>query len=282
MRSTRRLTRSAFVADEPWDDAGPLRVRMGVHTGEARASATATTAARAVNRAARLMAVAHGGQIVVSRATERAGPRRAGRESSSSIWVSTGCATWRRPERVFQVVASRPGARVPAVAVARRVPGQPAASGDDVRRARGGDRVAGGAGASVVAGDADRGGRGRQDPPRAPGRGGSRRRVPGWCVVVRVRAGHRSGGGVGDVGGVPAGAAAAGSGARRVGARLSRREAAVVGARQLRASPRCGRAPGGRDRASLPAGVGAGDEPGGPRAGGRADRRGAVAGRPGR
>ena len=143
--------------------------------------------------------------------------------------------------------------------------GQPAASGDDVRRARGRDRVAGGVGPSVVAGDADRGGRGRQDPPRAAGRGGSHRRVPRWCVVVRVRAGHRSGGGVGDAGGVPAGAAAAGSGARRVGARVSRGEAAVVGARQLRAPPRCGRAPGGRDRASLPAGVGAGDEPGGPR-----------------
>ena len=39
---------------------------------------------------------------------------------------------------------------------------------------------------------------------------------------------------------------------------------------------------GGRDRASLPRRVGAGDEPGGPRAGGRADRRGAAAGRPGR
>ena len=43
-----------------------------------------------------------------------------------------------------------------------------------------------------------------------------------------------------------------GRSARRVGARLSRREAAVVGARQLRASPRCGRASGRRDRASLP------------------------------
>ena len=87
---------------------------------------------------------------------------------------------------------------------------------------------------------------------------------------------------MGDAGGVPAGAAVAGPGARGVGARVSRREAAVVGARQLRAPPRRDRPPGRRDRAALPRRVGAGDEPGGTRARRRADRRGAVARRPGR
>ena len=51
-----------------WPDTGPLRVRMGVHTGFAElrdGDYYGTT----VNRAARLMAVAHGGQVVTSLAT---------------------------------------------------------------------------------------------------------------------------------------------------------------------------------------------------------------------
>jgi predicted ATPase/class 3 adenylate cyclase len=51
-----------------WADTGPLRVRMGVHTGYAElrdGDYFGTT----VNRAARLMAVAHGGQVVTSLAT---------------------------------------------------------------------------------------------------------------------------------------------------------------------------------------------------------------------
>ena len=53
---------------EPWPDGLPLRVRMGVHTGEAElrdGDYYGTT----TNRAARLMAVAHGGQILCSLAT---------------------------------------------------------------------------------------------------------------------------------------------------------------------------------------------------------------------
>ncbi len=55
---------------ESWDATGPLRVRMGVHTGEVQ-HRDGDYYGTAVNRAARLMAVAHGGQLLVSDATER-------------------------------------------------------------------------------------------------------------------------------------------------------------------------------------------------------------------
>jgi class 3 adenylate cyclase len=57
------------LADESWDATGPLRVRMGLHTGETELR-DGDYYGGAANRAARLMSVAHGGQIVVSLATE--------------------------------------------------------------------------------------------------------------------------------------------------------------------------------------------------------------------
>src|SRR6516162_3029537 len=56
------------VDQEVWATLTPLRVRMGLHTGEAElreGDYFGTT----VNRAARLVAVGHGGQIVCSSAT---------------------------------------------------------------------------------------------------------------------------------------------------------------------------------------------------------------------
>ena len=228
---------------------GPLRVRMGVHTGEAELPRRATTSAREVNRAARLMAVAHGGQVVVSSVT--GGLVRDG----SVELVDLGehrLRDFTTTERVFQVRAPGLVTDFPPLRSVDAAAGQSAASDDDVRRRERRDRVARRSlvrRSSLVTLTGRRWG--RQDPSRAPGCGGGHRRVPGRCVVVRARAGHRSGGGVGDLGGDTAGAAAAGSGAGRVGARLSRGQAAAAGARQLRASPRRGRAPRRRDRAPL-------------------------------
>jgi predicted ATPase/class 3 adenylate cyclase len=51
-----------------WDTAGPLRVRVGLHTGEAEVR-DGDYFGTAVNRAARLVAVGHGGQVICSSAT---------------------------------------------------------------------------------------------------------------------------------------------------------------------------------------------------------------------
>src|SRR5204863_9905261 len=57
------------LADEPWVVTGPLCVRVGIHTGPAE-QREGDYYATAVNRAARLMSAAHGGQVIVSLATE--------------------------------------------------------------------------------------------------------------------------------------------------------------------------------------------------------------------
>ena len=55
---------------ERWPDglAGPLRVRMAIHTGEAQMRDEANYVGQAIIRTARLRAIAHGGQVLVSQA----------------------------------------------------------------------------------------------------------------------------------------------------------------------------------------------------------------------
>jgi predicted ATPase/class 3 adenylate cyclase len=96
------------LVSESWGSTGPLRVRMGVHTGRAEQRG-GDYFGTALNRAARLMSVAHGGQVVVSLATEElvrdAMPEECG-------FVDLGEHRLRdlgRPERIFQVV--HPGLR---------------------------------------------------------------------------------------------------------------------------------------------------------------------------
>lgn len=55
--------------DEPWPVETPIRVRIGLHTGEG-VLAGANYVGLDVHRAARIMSAAHGGQILVSAATE--------------------------------------------------------------------------------------------------------------------------------------------------------------------------------------------------------------------
>jgi len=57
------------LAEEAWpEETGPLRVRMGVHTGEG-VLVDGQYMNQPLNRTARLMAIAHGGQVVVSGVT---------------------------------------------------------------------------------------------------------------------------------------------------------------------------------------------------------------------
>ena len=56
------------LGDEDWAVSAPLRARMGLHTGSAELR-DGDYFGSSVNRAARLMAVAHGGQVVCSRPT---------------------------------------------------------------------------------------------------------------------------------------------------------------------------------------------------------------------
>ncbi len=56
------------LASEDWGSVGPLRARMGVHTGEGRVIGDQYES-HTLNRCARLMGIAHGGQLVISGST---------------------------------------------------------------------------------------------------------------------------------------------------------------------------------------------------------------------
>jgi predicted ATPase/class 3 adenylate cyclase len=62
------LTAQQSLRTEEWGVTGPLRVRMGLHTGPAEERG-GDYLGPTINRAARLMDVAHGGQVVCSKAT---------------------------------------------------------------------------------------------------------------------------------------------------------------------------------------------------------------------
>ena len=62
------LAAQRSLATASWPATGPLRARMGVHTGEAIFD-HGDYFGNAVNRCARVMAIAHGGQIIVSDTT---------------------------------------------------------------------------------------------------------------------------------------------------------------------------------------------------------------------
>ena len=91
------------LQEEPWSATGPLRVRMGVHTGDAQARA-GDFYGPSVNRAARIMAAAHGGQVLLSglvaerarqRLPEGAGLRDLGEHRLQDLY---------QPEHIFQLV----------------------------------------------------------------------------------------------------------------------------------------------------------------------------------
>jgi predicted ATPase/class 3 adenylate cyclase len=97
------LTAQRGLAAEPWGPTGPLRVRMGLHAGEA-ATRSSDYFGPAVNRTARIMAVGHGSQVLLSAAAaamaadrlpEGAGLRDLGTHRLKDLG---------RPERLFQLV----------------------------------------------------------------------------------------------------------------------------------------------------------------------------------
>lgn len=87
------------LAAEPWPEDIPVRVRMAIHSGEADAHLRGSD----VNRCARLRAIAHGGQVLVSSAAqEGAGPAMPEPISLAELGVYR-LRDLTHPERVFQL-----------------------------------------------------------------------------------------------------------------------------------------------------------------------------------
>ncbi len=177
----------ALLADD-WNITEAVRVRMGIHTGEAEVR-DGDYSGSAVNRAARLMSVAHGGQIVVSTATadllHDAMPEKYG-------FVDLG------EHRLHDLALSRadlpgraPGIAgcVSGVAVAGHVPLEAAVAAHRVRRTRARAHRSRQRARRGPCGDVDGYRWCGQDASRARGRGACAGAVSGWGVVLCARAG---------------------------------------------------------------------------------------------
>jgi predicted ATPase/class 3 adenylate cyclase len=88
---------------EDWGDTGPLRVRMGLHTGEAQARA-GDFYGPSVNRAARIMAAAHGGQVLLSGLAAEQAVRRLPEGARMRDLGEHRLKDLFQPERIFQLV----------------------------------------------------------------------------------------------------------------------------------------------------------------------------------
>lgn len=91
------------LAAETWPEATPLRVRMGVHAGEAELRAD-DYFGPTVNRTARIMAVAQGGQVLLSAAAAALAADRLPDGASLLDLGEHRLKDLGRPERVFQLV----------------------------------------------------------------------------------------------------------------------------------------------------------------------------------
>jgi class 3 adenylate cyclase len=80
------------LAREPWPGGVDVRVRMGMHSGEAVLGG-ADYVGLAVHRAARVAALAYGGQVLVSEATRRRPPPKSPPTSPSAISARTASRT---------------------------------------------------------------------------------------------------------------------------------------------------------------------------------------------
>ena len=108
---------------EAWQATGPLRVRMGIHSGAAE-SRGGDYFGPVVNRAARIMSIAHGGQIVVSHATEQLVSDALGAELGLIDLGEHRLRDLGRPEHVFQVTGPGLQDSFPSLQFQDRLPGR--------------------------------------------------------------------------------------------------------------------------------------------------------------
>ena len=87
------------LRDGDWGEIGPLRVRMAIHAGTAEIR-DGDYFGPALNRSARILAIGHGGQILVSAmAVVLAGDRLPGRRRAARPRARIGSATSTGPSR---------------------------------------------------------------------------------------------------------------------------------------------------------------------------------------
>jgi predicted ATPase/class 3 adenylate cyclase len=91
------------LVGEPWNETGPLRVRMGLHAGDA-VSTGGDYHGPAVNRTARVMAAGHGGQVLLSAVAADLVVDELPEGSTLLDLGEHRLKSLGRPERIFQLV----------------------------------------------------------------------------------------------------------------------------------------------------------------------------------
>jgi predicted ATPase/class 3 adenylate cyclase len=102
--SAAALAGQSALANESWGATGPLRVRMAIHTGQAQ-ERQGDYFGPALNRAARLLAVGHGGQTLLSQASQIMIGDQLPAEISLRDLGERRLKDLARPERIFQLVS---------------------------------------------------------------------------------------------------------------------------------------------------------------------------------
>src|SRR5688572_16607705 len=91
------------LVGEPWPEAAPIRVRMGLHVGEASGDGD-DFHGPAVNRTARIMAAGHGGQVLLSGTTTALVLDRLPDGATLRDLGEHRLKDLTRPERLYQLV----------------------------------------------------------------------------------------------------------------------------------------------------------------------------------
>ena len=181
------------LAAEAWRTARPLRARVGLHTDEAVIVDDTGYASLPINRCSRLMTAAHGGQTVISGATEML---VRGQLPDGMELVDLGEHRLRdlgRPTRIFQLIRDGDRGEFPPLRTLDSFPGNLPAQvssfiGRQDRRVTCRQSTRG-----VAGGDDHRRWRSRQDPLGITGRRGGAAALPGRRVAGRACSGpgHR-------------------------------------------------------------------------------------------
>ncbi|UCH58470.1 MAG: AAA family ATPase, partial [Anaerolineales bacterium] len=109
------------LSAEAWSETGPLRVRMGLHVGEAQPRG-GDFYGTAVNRAARLMSAAHGGQVLLSAAVASMLPDHLPQGVTLRDLGEHRLKDLQRPEHIFQVAHPELPSDFPVIASLNRLP----------------------------------------------------------------------------------------------------------------------------------------------------------------
>ena len=180
------------LQSESWPAPVEIRVRMGLHSGEAQ-ERDRDYFGPTLNRAARIMARARGGQILLSLATEELVRDQLAGDVELLDLGEHRLASLQRPERVFQVIAPGLARGVPVFGRRgrRREEGKHLAAGHVLRRPDNRAQVADGPLARKTARDAHRSGGSGQVAVGDRSRVGDSRRLSRRGVAGRSRSRHR-------------------------------------------------------------------------------------------